>query len=108
MNASGRKDVHTKHGLGSSGVVVSCPVGGALRDTAPAWHFGARRGLQVWVARGDPRVWASLMLDPRCRSAPIVLLNRRIVGSEDEGRALAWALARVAEGAAGFYVLAAD
>lgn len=64
------------------------------------WLFGEYGGIQVWAAEGDPRVRVSVLID---KWAPVVLLNQRLIGTPGEYESIAWALARVAEGVAGFY-----
>jgi hypothetical protein len=88
-------------GHGTSGEVA---VGHALK-AQPArpstWLFGTSGGIQVWAADGDPRVSASVYAGGD-GGPPVILLNRRLVGTPEEYAALAWALERVAEGVTGF------
>lgn len=80
-------------------MVVGSVFGGAVRP--PRWLFGATGGVQVWHVDTDPRVRASVLVTD---DAPLILLSSRVVGTDQEHDALAWAMARIAEGERGFFV----
>lgn len=69
------------------------------------WLFGAAAGVQVWGVEGDSRVWGSVLIGD---AGPIVLLNLAIAGCQSEHRVLDWALARIATGEPGFFVLSSS
>lgn len=70
--------------------------------------LGGRVGVQVWALPLADCLRATLMICATPISGPIVLLSAAIIGTPAEGNSLAWALALVAEGMPGFYVLLAD
>lgn len=74
-------------------------------ERASVRAFGEVGGVQVWAAEGDDRVRASVLVSS---GPPIVVLNRRLIGTAAAHDAVCWALATVAERGAGFYVLRAD
>lgn len=70
--------------------------------------LGGRVGVQVWALPLADCLRATLMICSTPISGPIVLLSAAILGTSREGDSLAWALALVADGVPGFYVLRAD
>lgn len=69
---------------------------------APVWLLGNGHGIQVWTIDVDPRIRASVLIG---EDGPMILLNRRIADTSQEGAALHWAFARIAAREPGFYVL---
>jgi hypothetical protein len=66
------------------------------------WLYGdGASSVQVWIVEGDERVRASVLIE--AGAAPIVLMNRRVVGTALEHGALAWAFQRIADRTPGFY-----
>jgi hypothetical protein len=71
-----------------------------FRPVRPStWLFGEAGGIQVWAATGKPSVRASVLIG---EGAPVILINYQLVGTPAEYGAIAWAFARIAEGARGY------
>lgn len=76
-----------------------------VQPTRPSvWLFGEVGGVQVWAAIGHPSVRASVLIG---QGAPVVVLNRAVVGTPAEFCALNWAFGEIAAGRRGFHVLRA-
>lgn len=65
------------------------------------WLFGENGSIQVWAAEGDARVRVGVLIGG---GAPVIMLNRRLVGTAAEHEAISWALARIAEGGCDYAV----
>jgi hypothetical protein len=70
-----------------------------------AWIFGEAGGVQVWAAEGDSRVRVAVLVGD---GPPVIVVNRRLMGTPAEHGAVCWALRQVAERGTGFYVLRSD
>ena len=66
----------------------------------PTWLMGSDVGIQVWTVSVHQAISATVLIDD---GAPIILLNRTIVDTPQEGSALATAMALIAQGVRGFY-----
>lgn len=70
--------------------------------------LGGRVGVQVWALPLASCLQATVMICDVAYSGPVVLLNGALLDTPAEGASIAWALALIAEGHTGFYVLCAD
>lgn len=66
----------------------------------PTWLMGSDVGIQVWTVSVHRAISATVLIgdDP-----PLILLNRAIIDTPQEGSALCQAMALIARGVRGFY-----
>jgi hypothetical protein len=82
---------------------------GAIRQASPErrsdWLFGESGVIEVWTGEGEPTALASLLIR---RGRAVLMINRRLVGTQEESRIVRWAFAKCSEHEAGFHYLTGD
>lgn len=76
-----------------------CP--SRLRQPA-RWLYLTEDGVQVWEIDGHPQEIAGVLIG---QGAPVIMLNRQIVGTDIELAAIGWARLTIGDRPAGYHTL---